>query len=255
MCPAGDAGPCRTDENTIRYRYIDAAKAAVGAGPDGLCPASAAGGWGGGAMAEAAVQATKAVPGAAGRGPTACRAIAHARGARRMFSEPGEAAERSAGARSLRTMMSAAADADLVTCATGGCSGCGQQRDDQVRTSPSPTATLAASIPPSDQDQFVTQSGGGPAGTGQLQTQDAGPPAAALAGNFCSPTSATFTSIPSGTLTPTFSGGVFGAPFVMRATSIRRYLAPAYPANTGSSYGVGPRSTARPWRIRCAETI
>jgi len=62
-------------------------------------------------MAEGAVQATKAVPGAAGRGPTARRAIGHARGSRRMFPEPGEAAERSAGARSVRAMIRGASTA------------------------------------------------------------------------------------------------------------------------------------------------
>jgi len=59
-------------------------------------------------MAEGAAQATKSVPGAAGRLPAAGQARAHAGVARRMFSEPGEAAERSAGARSMRAMVRSA---------------------------------------------------------------------------------------------------------------------------------------------------
>jgi Domain of unknown function (DUF4157)/Bacterial SH3 domain len=59
-------------------------------------------------MAEGAAQATKPVPGAAGRAPAARQATAHAMVARRMFSEPGLAAERSAGARSVRAMSRSA---------------------------------------------------------------------------------------------------------------------------------------------------
>ena len=59
-------------------------------------------------MAEGATQATKSVPGAAGRLPAAGQARAHAGVARRMFSGPGEAAERSAGARSMRAMVRSA---------------------------------------------------------------------------------------------------------------------------------------------------
>jgi hypothetical protein len=56
-------------------------------------------------MAEGAGQATKAVRGAAARAPVARRALTQAEIARRTFSEPGKAAERSAGARSVRAMV------------------------------------------------------------------------------------------------------------------------------------------------------
>jgi hypothetical protein len=58
-------------------------------------------------MAEVAARATKAVPGAAGRVPAARHAAERAGVARRVFSEPGEAAERSAGARSMRALIGA----------------------------------------------------------------------------------------------------------------------------------------------------
>lgn len=79
-------------------------------------------------MAEGAAQATKAVPGAVGRAPAARQATAQARVARRVFSEPGEAAERSAGARSLRAMSRSASTvgsgfALQRACACGGKSG------------------------------------------------------------------------------------------------------------------------------------
>ena len=56
-------------------------------------------------MAEGAVQATKPVPGAAVRAPAARQAPARAAVARRVFSEPGEAAERRPGARSPRAII------------------------------------------------------------------------------------------------------------------------------------------------------
>ena len=59
-------------------------------------------------MVEGAAQATKPVPGAAVRAPAARRAAGEARVSRSMFSEPGEAAERRAGARSPRAMTRAA---------------------------------------------------------------------------------------------------------------------------------------------------
>jgi outer membrane protein OmpA-like peptidoglycan-associated protein len=62
-------------------------------------------------MAEGAAQATKPVPGAAGRAPAARQALVHAPGSRRMFSEPGQAAERSTGARSARAMTRGAGPA------------------------------------------------------------------------------------------------------------------------------------------------
>jgi outer membrane protein OmpA-like peptidoglycan-associated protein len=56
-------------------------------------------------MAEGAAHAAKPVPGAVVRAPAARQAPAQAMGARRVFSEPGQAAERSAGACSPRAMI------------------------------------------------------------------------------------------------------------------------------------------------------
>jgi Domain of unknown function (DUF4157)/Bacterial toxin 44 len=56
-------------------------------------------------MPEGAMQATKAVPGAAGRPSAALQAVAHATDSRRVRAEPGEAAERRAGALSVRAMI------------------------------------------------------------------------------------------------------------------------------------------------------
>lgn len=56
-------------------------------------------------MAEGAAQATKPVPGAVGRPSAAIRAAAHVPVSGRVLAEPGEAAERSRGARSVRAML------------------------------------------------------------------------------------------------------------------------------------------------------
>jgi outer membrane protein OmpA-like peptidoglycan-associated protein len=55
-------------------------------------------------MAEAATQAAKPAPGAAGRAGGARQAAAHTLDSRRMFSEPGKPTERQADARSMRAM-------------------------------------------------------------------------------------------------------------------------------------------------------
>lgn len=73
----------------------------------------------------------------------------------------------------------------------------------------SATSTLMSSIKSRDGD-FETQTQTRP-GTGLT-------PATPSSSNHCSISSATFTSIPNGTLVPTISGGRLSAPFNMRAT-------------------------------------
>jgi hypothetical protein len=159
-------------------------------------------------MAEAAVQATKVVPGAVARAPAASRAFVHARGSRRMFSEPGQAAERRAGARSVRL--------GTATCTPGPCP---TTETDADQRQPSQRVAAALSlITPFGEDAPAAS---GPTATAELRTIDGGlpaPPAAPPAPNHCSPTSAVFTSIPSGNLPPSFTGGRFGARFDMNAT-------------------------------------
>ncbi|MBP2326542.1 hypothetical protein JOF56_006927 [Kibdelosporangium banguiense] len=92
--------------------------------------------------------------------------------------------------------------ASLLETCSGGCGGCARQAE----TGNAPTLT-----PDEDASgEFVTLV------TGELQTQDAGAPVPA-AGTHCSPTSAKFTDIPSGKLTPTFGSGMFGRRFNMKA--------------------------------------
>ena len=62
-------------------------------------------------MAEGAAQATKPVPGVAARAPAACQAEA----ARQVVSEPGAAAERSAGACSPRAAIPGAGRVPVIT--------------------------------------------------------------------------------------------------------------------------------------------
>ena len=109
---------------------------------------------------------------------------------------------------------------ETVTCTPG--TECAECAEREV----SGHASIGTVAPFGDDPVGVTQtcvSQTGPAQTAEpsadpveTRTQVVGPAAPAV-GNSCSPSSYKFTSIPSGKLTPTYSGGSFGASFDMKA--------------------------------------